>query len=110
MVLFSTGLAGSIVTGVVRAGNLPVAWPEVSIGLLVVTTAIACAARSPGCCPAEAGAAVPGRQVSWVVAQFGAVAALAMLVESGVQQWSAVFLDDVATVPGYFAEPWRWDG
>ena len=100
--LFSTGLlAGSIVTGVVRAGNLPVAWPEVLIGLLVVTTAIGMRRQIPRVLSSGRPAAAdrPARQVSWVVAQFGAVAALAMLVESGVQQWSAVFLDEIVRAP-----------
>lgn len=100
--LFSTGLlAGSIVTGTARAGDIPVVWPEVVVGFLVVTTAIGARRQIPRALSSgrQAASDRPARQVNWVIAQFGAVAALALLVESGVQQWSAVFLDETIHSP-----------
>ncbi|NJQ00265.1 MFS transporter [Streptomyces zingiberis] len=112
--LFSVGLlAGTVTTGVTHAVGISVTWPLA--GLAVVTIAGGWALR--GRVPPRLGRAhtpdkpAGRRRINAVVLGFGLLAALAMLVESGVQQWSAVFLVDgvgaspslAGLAPGVFA-------
>ena len=102
--LFSLGLlVGSVVTAVSRASGLSASWPLLVFSLLTIASALALHNRVPVRLmrPAANGdQEKPTRTVNWLVIGFGSIAALAALVESGVQQWSAVFLQDVVGSPG----------
>ncbi len=95
--LFSVGLlVGSIGTSATRGSGVSAVWPLAVLGVLTVAGAWLLRARVPrrlsrGERP-RAGTA--RRRIDAFVLGFGALAALAALVESGVQQWSAVFLED----------------
>ncbi|MEU6735818.1 MFS transporter [Streptomyces physcomitrii] len=95
--LFSVGLlAGAVGTSVTHALGASVTWPLAVLAACTVVGAWALRTRVP---PRLGRAHQPDRptgrrKVDKVVLGFGLLAALAMLVESGVQQWSAVFLAD----------------
>ncbi|MDN3359418.1 MFS transporter [Actinomadura sp. DC4] len=97
--VFSLGLlSGSLILGASRSAGLTPRWPLAALGLVLLAGAAPAWAGLAGTHAApEPGAAAGGRGVwtgglVWVA---GALGVLALLVESGLQQWSAVFLEDV---------------
>jgi MFS family permease len=97
--VFSLGLlCGSLVIGAVRSGGLTPRWPLTVLGVALLLTAVPAWAGLAGThATAEPDPATPGRgtwagALVWVA---GTLGILALLVESGLQQWSAVFLEDV---------------
>jgi MFS family permease len=104
--LFSVGLlVGSVVTSVTRASGMSAAWPLVVFGVVTVLGTVALRSRVPvRIVRTRDEAARDGavrRRIDPLVLGFGIVAALALLVESGVQQWSAVYLEnEVGAPPG----------
>lgn len=99
--LFSVGLLiGSVGTGLVRAQGVPASVPLLAVSGLTVLGVLAVRGRLPQRLtrkPQESGGG--RRRLDAVVVGFGALAALALLVESGVQQWSAVFLENEVGAP-----------
>lgn len=109
--LFSVGLlAGTIITSATRSLEVRASWPLVVLGVLTVLGALVLRRRVPARLARPQGEDEPGKnsddrplskRVDPLVLGFGALAAVAMLVESGVQQWSAVFLEfEVNASPG----------
>jgi MFS family permease len=97
--VFSLGLlSGSLVLGASRSAGLTPRWPLAALGLVLLAGAVPAwaglagthATPEPG--PAQSGRAVWAEALVWVA---GTLGVLALLVESGLQQWSAVFLEDV---------------
>jgi MFS family permease len=97
--VFSLGLlSGSLVLGASRSAGLTPRWPLAALGLLLLAGTVAAwsglagthAIPEPG--PAAGGRGVWAGGLVWVA---GTLGVLALLVESGLQQWSAVFLEDV---------------
>ncbi|GAB1691164.1 MFS transporter [Krasilnikovia sp. M28-CT-15] len=104
--LFSVGLlVGTVVTSLTRAAGVEAAWPLVGLAVVTVLLTVASTGRVPARLAAhatgETQAARTRRRINPLALRFGVLAALALLVESGVQQWSAVFLEDeVHAAPG----------
>lgn len=102
--LFSVGLlVGTVGTGITRSGGVSVSWPLSTVAVLSVVGALAVWRRLPRrlARSEEESERTGRRKVDALVIGFGLLVALAMLVESGVQQWSAVFLEDgVGASPG----------
>ncbi|WP_239396428.1 sugar MFS transporter [Frankia sp. CiP3] len=103
--LFSVGmLVGAVVTSVIRASGGSASWPMIGLGAATVLGAVALRGRVPAriARAAKDDDRPSGRwRINPVVLALGGLAALAMLVESGVQQWSAVYLEnEVAAPPG----------
>ncbi|MEU4235605.1 MFS transporter [Nonomuraea sp. NPDC026600] len=103
--VFSLGLlAGSLLMGAARGAGMHPGWPLVAAGLLLLAGAVP-AWRNLTAIHAPAGTTPPPRgrgawagPMVWVA---GLLGVLALLVESGLQQWSAVFLEDnLHTAPG----------
>jgi MFS family permease len=97
--VFSLGLlSGSLVLGASRSAGLTPRWPLAALGLLLLVGAVPAWAGLAGThATHEPGSTADGRGVwtgalVWVA---GTLGILALLVESGLQQWSAVFLEDV---------------
>lgn len=98
--LFSAGLMlGAVVTGVGRsAGTTP--WILAAVaGLLTLAGVLAVARRVPRHVARERPAKGGRSGINGLVIGLGLLVALALLVESGVQQWSAVFLEDGIGAP-----------
>ena len=109
--LFSVGLlAGSLGTGVARTQGVPGHVVATGVAVGVVLWAIAAARRLPVDIVRRA-RRVEGRRPRPPVLLLALVAAAAMVVESGVQQWSSVYLATAtgagagvaAVAPGVFA-------
>lgn len=107
--LFSIGLmTGTGVTSLTRASGFSAAGPLLVLAALTVLGAVLLRRRVPLRLARprdEEKSARDGkparRRIDPLVLGFGVLAALALLVESGVQQWSAVFLEDeVGAGPG----------
>ncbi|AZQ32384.1 MFS transporter [Streptomyces cyaneochromogenes] len=95
--LFSVGLLlGSVATSATRGSGVSTAWPLGGLAVLTVIGGWVLRGRLPErLSRAQQSDKSPrGRRIDPYVLAFGALAALAALVESGVQQWSAVFLED----------------
>jgi hypothetical protein len=97
--VFSLGLlCGSLILGASRSGGFAPRWPLAALGLVLLAGAVPAwsglagthAAPEPG--GREYGRGVWTGALVWVA---GTLGVLALLVESGLQQWSAVFLEDV---------------
>ncbi|MFE5504760.1 MFS transporter [Amycolatopsis japonica] len=110
--LFSIGLLTcSLGTGAARTAGVPAEAIALTLSALVVLGAIAARNSVPGRLVRQG--REPGRRLRLgpAVLLLCLLAALAMVVESGVQQWSAVFLADItrapvgisAAAPGIFA-------
>lgn len=103
--LFSVGLlVGTIVTSLTRTVEVAAAWPLVILAAAAVVGTVALRRRVPARIARTRDEAREGpgrRRIDPLVLGFGVVAALALLIESGVQQWSAVFLEnEVGAPPG----------
>lgn len=105
--LFSVGLmTGTGVTSLTRGSGSSAAGPLLVMAALVVVGAVLLRRRVPlrlarSRDEEQAEGKQRRRRVDPLVLGFGLLAALALLVESGVQQWSAVFLEDeVEAGPG----------
>lgn len=95
--LFSVGLlTGSVATSVTYGGGMTATWPLVGLAVVTIVGAWVLRGRVPRRLGRARQSDEPAgrRRVNAAVLAFGLLAALAMLVESGVQQWSAVFLED----------------
>jgi MFS family permease len=94
--VFSLGLlAGSLLLGVSRSAGLTPRWPLAALALVLLAGAVPAWAGltgAPGPGPATGGRGPWTGGLVWVA---GTLGILALLVESGLQQWSAVFLEDV---------------
>jgi MFS family permease len=97
--VFSLGLLfGSLILGASRSGGFTPRWPLTVLGLVLLAAVVPARAGLAGTHAApDPGARASGRGVwtgalVWVA---GTLGVLALLVESGLQQWSAVFLEDV---------------
>jgi MFS family permease len=92
-------LAGSLILGASRAAGAAPGLPLVVLGtLLLAGTAPAWLGLAGPHSAAEPEAATPGGRHAWagpLVWVAGTLGVLALLVESGLQQWSAVFFEDV---------------
>lgn len=107
--LFSTGLlVGTVVTSLTRSADVKATWPMVVLAVVTVLGAVVLRRRVPARLTrpeSEHSDQDEERKVGlWqridpLIVGFGLLAALAMLVESGVQQWSAVFLEDEVNAP-----------
>jgi len=101
--LFSVGLlAGTVITSITRSIDVAASWPLIGLAVLTVLGAVVLRQRVPlRLARTKDDPAKPkGRKrIDPLVLGFGVLAALAMLVESGVQQWSAVFLEDEVGAP-----------
>ncbi|MCY7342183.1 MAG: MFS transporter [Pseudonocardia sp.] len=101
--LFSVGLlVGTVVTSVARATGVAASWPLVVLAVVTVFGAVALRTRVPARivrAKDETRDVTGRRRIDPVVLGLGLLAALAALVESGVQQWSAVFLEDEVGAP-----------
>ncbi|THV42237.1 MFS transporter [Glycomyces buryatensis] len=98
--LFSVGLmAGAVITGAARTIGLAPWMLLASAGLLAIVGIAATAHRVPRFVTRERPPAKGRKRIDRAVLGFGLLVALALLVESGVQQWSAVFLEDEVGTP-----------
>lgn len=102
--LFSVGLlVGTVTTSATRSGGVSASWPLGALSVLAIAGTLALWPRLPRWLarPKDSEERPGRRRIDTLVVGFGLLAALAMLVESGVQQWSAVFLEDgVGASPG----------
>lgn len=108
--LFSIGLmVGTGVTSLTRASGFSAVGPLLALAALTVLGAVLLRRRVPGRLarardenkPESGDGKRTRRRIDPLVLGFGLLAALALLIESGVQQWSAVFLEDqVEAGPG----------
>lgn len=103
--LFSVGLlVGTLVTSLTRSNGVDAAWPLAGLAVVTVLGAVVLRGRVPAQLvrtKSESAAGGGRRRIDRFVLGFGILAALAALVESGVQQWSAVFLEnEVGAPPG----------
>jgi MFS family permease len=98
--LFSLGLmVGAVLVGLARSAGLP-PWALPAVAGLMVLVGIALTARRvPRHLSREWKQGSGGRRLNRTVLGFGLLVALALLVESGVQQWSAVFLEQEVDAP-----------
>lgn len=96
--VFSLGLlSGSLILGASRSAGLTPRWPLAALGLLLLAGAVPAWTGLAGTHATSESGPAGGRGVwagglVWVA---GTLGILALLVESGLQQWSAVFLEDV---------------
>ncbi|MEV0394756.1 MFS transporter [Polymorphospora rubra] len=98
--VFSAGLlVGSLGTGAVRAFGLEPWTLLVGIGVAVVVGSIALRHRVPQRLVSASSSFKRPARLSRLVVGLGLLAALAAVVESGVQQWSAVFLEEAVNAP-----------
>lgn len=99
--LFSVGLlVGSIGTSAALTAGVAAWVPLAVFSVMVVLSVLAAAGSVPRRFGQQQRQAIRRkRRIDRVVVGFGLLAALAMLVESGVQQWSAVFLEEVVHAP-----------
>lgn len=99
--MFSLGLlAGSATMGLGRASGLSASALLITAAVTTVLGVSAFRCRMPKRLGrSQTGGESGKRVVDRVVIGFGLLAALALLVESGVQQWSAVFLEEVVAAP-----------
>jgi len=101
--LFSVGLlVGTIVTSLTRANGVAASWPLAALAVVTVLGAVVLRRRVPASivrAKDETKESGGRRRIDPLVLGFGFLAALALLVESGVQQWSAVFLEDEVGAP-----------
>lgn len=93
--LFSVGLlVGTLVTSLTRSNGVDAAWPLAGLAVVTVLGAVVLRGRVPAQLvrtKSESAAGGGRRRIDRFVLGFGILAAL---VESGVQQWSAVFLEN----------------
>ncbi len=103
--LFSVGLlAGSLATGAAIAIGLPGRVIAVLLAAGFATTVVRIRAGIPHqLATRRQGAPRRERRRNGAIVVICLIATLAMLVESGVQQWSAVFLADTVGVPAALA-------
>jgi MFS family permease len=97
--VFSLGLlSGSLLLGASRSAGLTPRWPLAALALVLLAGAVPAWAGLTGTHtthesePAAGGRGLWAGGLVWVA---GTLGILALLVESGLQQWSAVFLEDV---------------
>lgn len=98
--LFSLGLMGGAVSiGIGRSFGV-VPWTLlVCIGLLSIVGIVLAARHIPRHISRERPERTGRRRINKVAIGFGLLVALALLVESGIQQWSAVFLEQQVGAP-----------
>lgn len=98
--LFSLGLmVGAVVTGFGRSIGVPPWTLLTAAGLLVLVGIASTTHRVPHHVSREQPQRSGRRRLNRMALGFGLLVALALLVESGVQQWSAVFLEQEVSAP-----------
>lgn len=98
--LFSLGvLACSVGTGVARACGVPGQVVTIALSAAVAAATLAARDRVPGRLPQRRHAPTGRPWLRMTVLLCCLLGGLAMIVESGVQQWSAIFLADVTRAP-----------